>query len=69
MPLNQVERRVVDIAFDLLGAQGDRNYWYQKENNDPEFETLLKPAMQQGALNLKAGLKLPATELVKIVRT
>ncbi len=39
MPLDQIGKAVVDIAF-LLGASGDRNYWYQKEPDDPEFADL-----------------------------
>ena len=41
MPLNQVERAVVDIAF-ALGAAGNPEYWYSLENDDPEFEDLRK---------------------------
>ena len=40
MPLNQIERAVVDLAFDLTGAVGDRNYWYDKDNDDPELLNL-----------------------------
>jgi len=39
MPLNQLQRTIVDLAF-AHGAEGDPNYWYGKEPNDPEFADL-----------------------------
>jgi len=53
MPLDQIGKAVVDIAFDLLGAQGDKQYWYDKEPDDGEFADL-RNAITTGAAQLKA---------------
>ncbi len=46
--MDQVGKAVVDIAFDMGWASGDRNYWYGKDNNDPELENLRR-AIREGA--------------------
>lgn len=46
--MDQVGKAVVDIAFDMKWASGDRTYWYGKDNDDPEIEDLRK-AIRQGA--------------------
>lgn len=60
MPLDQIGKAVVDIAFDLLGAQPNtpaaRDYWYAKEPDDPELENL-REAIRAGAVKLKGGLR------------
>lgn len=61
MPLNQVEKAVVDIAFSLLGAAGQRSYWYNKEPDDPEFVDL-RNAIDIGAAALLARVSAGVTE-------
>lgn len=46
--MDQVGKAVVDIAFDMGWASGDRTYWYGKDNNDPEIEDL-RAAIRNGA--------------------
>ena len=46
--MDQVGKAVVDIAFDMGWAAGDRTYWYGKDNNDPELEDL-RAAIREGA--------------------
>ncbi len=46
--MDQVGKAVVDIAFDMGWASGDRTYWYGKDNNDPELEDL-RAAIREGA--------------------
>ncbi len=46
--MDQIGKAVVDIAFDMGWASGDRTYWYGKDNNDPEIEDL-RAAIRQGA--------------------
>lgn len=55
MPLNQVERGVVDITFSLLGGSGDRNYWYAKEPDDPDF-VQIRNQIDRGSAALLARL-------------
>jgi len=53
MPLDEIGKAVVDIAFELFGATGDKNYWYAKEPDDPEFANL-RNAIVTGAAKIKA---------------
>ena len=46
--MDQVGKAVVDLAFDMGWAEGDRSYWYGKDNDDPEIEDL-RAAMRTGA--------------------
>ena len=46
--MNQIGKAVVDIAFDMGWALGDRTYWYGKDDNDPEIEDL-RAAIRRGA--------------------
>ena len=39
MPLNQLDRAIVDIAF-VLGAAGNPNYWYGLDRDSNEFADL-----------------------------
>lgn len=56
MPLDQIGKAVVDIAYDLFGAAGDRNYWYGKESDDAELDAI-REVIRAGAVKLKGGLR------------
>lgn len=47
--MDQIGKAVVDIAFDMGWAEGDRDYWYGLDNNDPAIQNQLRPAIRRGA--------------------
>lgn len=50
MPLNELDKATVDIAY-ALGAQFDRTYWYGLDRNNAEFQSLGR-AVREKADNL-----------------
>lgn len=64
MPLNQIDRVIVDLAFDLFPDEvvGSRDYWYALDANDPQFQTDFRPAVKKGAQALRAKLGVPGPQ-------
>ena len=50
--MNQIGKAVVDLAFDMGWAEGDRNYWYGLGDNDPAIEDL-RAAIRKGAVTTR----------------